>query len=56
MVRLVLVIYTSKEARKKVLLLIDNYSSHVKAVEDLKEENSIILYYIECDSTYKMRE
>jgi hypothetical protein len=32
---------------KKVLLLMDNHSAHVKAVEDLKEQQSVILHDIE---------
>lgn len=37
----------AKKLGKKVLLLIDNHSAHVKAVKNLKGENSTILHSIE---------
>jgi transposase len=37
----------AKKLGKKVLLLMDNHNAHVKAVEELKEENNIILHDIE---------
>jgi hypothetical protein len=36
-----------KKPGKKVLLLLDNHSAHVKAIEELQNENSIILHDIE---------
>ena len=37
----------AKKPGKRVLLLVNNYSAHTKALEDLKEENSVILNDIE---------
>jgi hypothetical protein len=37
----------AKKPGRKVLLLMDNHSAHTKAVEDLREENSVILNDIE---------
>jgi ribonucleotide reductase alpha subunit len=37
----------AKKPGKRVLLLMDNHSAYTKAVEDLKEDNSVVLNDIE---------